>query len=93
MVLWVFNPFVRADLSLSHGYIIGYREVKRKNLARVSPREIILYIVSVTLGASLLPGALTTWLSYTPSNATVAAIWIVAAVIIVIGLVLDFMPD
>lgn len=52
---------------------------------------IIIFVLAVYVAASLLPGALTSWLSYTPSNATVAAIYIVTLIIISIAIALIFL--
>ncbi len=54
--------------------------------------EIIGVAVAILMAGLLLPIGLAQWLTYTPSNGTIATIYIVGAILAVLGLAMRFMP-
>lgn len=60
-----------------------------KNL--VGTEEIKAIAIGILLAGVLVPIGMGQWLSYTPVNATVAAIWITGAVLAVVGLAIKFL--
>ena len=56
-------------------------------------RGLILLAVGVLMLGVLLPVVLAEWESYSPTDSTLAVIWPIGAVIIVIGAVMQFLPS
>lgn len=60
------------------------------NRKGISTTTVIGSAIGVLMLGILLPIGLSAWEEYTPTNATLVTIWPIGAVLIVLGIVLDF---
>lgn len=68
------------------------RKLKR-HTGGIAVVGLVAIAVGVMMLGILLPIGLSAWEDYTPTNSTLAVIWPIGAVLIVLGIVLGFFRD